>query len=548
MSVERIAAQLRTAQSREAPAAPGAEPAMHYLIRLHQNGNKEGLRTAIQNLLPEIAFGLRVLDSQGPLAHTYRLSLPGVRAEDLVASPFDLEAALEGLALIDRAEAELDPPIFLEGEQTGTGPGVESEGAFGGDGPTPADRAWALRTTGVNAQAAWQAFNTEGSGVCIGQIDTGVVLEHIELLDALDLAKAFDIIDADDDPTDDLSGRFPFANPGHGTATGSVVISRGRLTEPVPGELSGTADGGVVGSAPGARLVPFRAIRSVIRLQQGNVAAAIHRAIDAGCHIITMSLGGVPQTDLAEAIDRAEQEGLLCLAAAGNVFEEVVYPARYGNCLAVAATNVEQKPWAGSAHGHTVNVSAPGERVWRAVPDRSELGLDVDGGNGTSFAVALTAGVAALWLARHGRDHLLNLAAQRGISLQRLFMQTVMASARRPEPWDERQYGAGIVDAHRLLDWPLDDGQEAPRPEVPVLIASANAASARDDDLLTMPPALQPYTRELFWLRATRFLRTRAIQNSMTEAPARAPVPLSASLQATLQVFPDLRAEVEALP
>jgi hypothetical protein len=74
----------------------------------------------------------------------------------------------------------------------------------------------------------------------------------------------------------------------------------------------------------------------------------------------------------------------------------------------------------------------------------------VDGGQGTSFAVALSAGIAALWLAEHGRDHLISLLTP-GESLSARFRALLAATARVPEGLDTVNFGAGIVDADRLL-------------------------------------------------------------------------------------------------
>jgi hypothetical protein len=119
--------------------------------------------------------------------------------------------------------------------------------------------------------------------------------------------------------------------------------------------------------------------------------------------------------------------------------------------MAVAGTNAADAPWRGSSRGGSVDVSAPGELVWRAKRQRAADPTNgIDGGQGTSFAVALAAGVAALWLAHHGRDALIATLAA-GERLQDRFRALVRQAARRPAGWNEREYGAGIVDAHALL-------------------------------------------------------------------------------------------------
>jgi hypothetical protein len=104
-----------------------------------------------------------------------------------------------------------------------------------------------------------------------------------------------------------------------------------------------------------------------------------------------------------------------------------------------------------------VDISAPGQNVFKA-------SLSGDGavsqGQGTSFAVALTAGVAALWLAHHGRADLIAAAKARGETLQQMFLRLVRATARRPPGWDPFEMGAGITDARALLGAGLDLGRD----------------------------------------------------------------------------------------
>jgi hypothetical protein len=272
----------------------------------------------------------------------------------------------------------------------------------------------------------------------VAQPDTGVT-QQPELQPGLDMNRQRDLLDNDNDATDPLTKRWWWMDhPGHGTATASAVISR----EP----------GTVTGSAPAADLVPLRAIQSVIVVYDGDVTRAVEYARQRGCHVITMSLGGVGFSPaLRAAINTAIDDGLLVLAAAGNQVGFVVSPANYSEVVSVAATNIQDKPWGGSSHGPAVDVSAAGESVHAARARKGSHGPEytVCRSFGTSFAVALTAGVAALWLAHHGRD---NLIARYGkANLQAVFADLVRQTARRPAGWDSTNYGAGIVDADALL-------------------------------------------------------------------------------------------------
>lgn len=291
---------------------------------------------------------------------------------------------------------------------------------------------WALDA--MRVPQAW-AFSEarqrpdRGAGVIVAQPDTGIT-RHVEL-EGIQSVPGFDVLDGDPDPTDPLADGLG-DNPGHGTGTASVLVS--------------LSPGRVTGSAPRAEHMAIRAIESVIRITQVSVARAIDWAVEHGAHVITMSLGGLPGLSLFRALQRAVRADVIVLAAAGNCVGTVVWPARFDDCIAVAGVDVRDARWRGSCHGSAVDISAPGENVFVAtVPAGSEQG------QGTSFSVALTAGVAALWLAHHGRANLVAAARARGETLQVMFRRLVGATARRPTGWDPGDMGAGIVDAQALL-------------------------------------------------------------------------------------------------
>ena len=296
----------------------------------------------------------------------------------------------------------------------------------------------------------------------------------------------FNLLDPDKplDATDPLSES---GNPGHGTATASVVVSL---------EI-----GDVTGSAPRARHMPIRAIESVIRLSQVGVAEAIDRAVDAGAHVITMSLGGIFSISLHRALQRAVEADVIVLAAAGNCVKFVVWPARFDDCIAVAGTNFDDGRWRGTCTGSDVDISAPAENVYRASVTEPLVGQ----GQGTSFAVALTAGVAACWLAHHGRNQLIAEAHRRGETLQTMFRRLLKATARRPGgDWDEMSMGPGIVDAFALLNADLDSGRETEGPIVVDVPAPADR-SMRGFALEAIGPSTlesaAPDAPEFDWLR-----------------------------------------------
>ena len=307
---------------------------------------------------------------------------------------------------------------------------------------------WSLKQ--VKALNAWELASPsgkqQGEGIRIGHPDSGY-RQHPELdQDRLALNLAIDLWDGDADPNDD--------DGNHGLGTGSVIMSG--VNRPANRPF-------VTGVAPKAELVPIRVtkVRGIIPapvLFDGGMRRlrrAVNHAVDNGCHVISISLGGPLYNEFLErALQRAVAEGVIVLAAAGNEVRFVVYPALYDEVIAVAACNIEGKPWAGSCRGSAVDVTAPGESVWKATINGN--GPEVVRENGTSFAVATAAGVAALWLSYHGRDHLVARYGKAGIVP--VFKEILIKHGADPSPHlDSNEFGAGIINAVKVLQAPLPD-------------------------------------------------------------------------------------------
>ena len=111
-----------------------------------------------------------------------------------------------------------------------------------------------------------------------------------------------------------------------------------------------------------------------------------------------------------------------------------------------------KKPWSGSSQGKAVDVTAPAESVWRAHYNKQGH-PSVGRSNGTSYAVALTAGVAAIWLAYHGREKLINDYG--ADQIHNVFRELLMKTANSDHQLPKNRFGAGIVDAKALLEEPL---------------------------------------------------------------------------------------------
>ncbi len=443
-------------------------------------------------------------DPRFGLARYFLLTLPvgAPPGAALQAERFDIAYRLREGGRFSRVDPELPDSVVKPPPSEWLAPGeavVTAEVAE----PAASDPTWSLRSMRVDR--AWAldpppGGQRRGRGVRIGHPDTGWARHPAVDLNDIDLALARNILDDSPDAEDPLAPELEHLRyPGHGTSTGSVAVSLIPAEElPSSGE-AGEAGGGLFqavrgwlvglwaairrllgvptgppealalagaglqpsGVAPDAGLVPIRFTDTVIITTGVNLARAIRYAAGQGLGVITMSLGGIPLPWVQAAIAQAVHEhDCIVVGAAGQPLPLVVAPAIYPECIAVAASNAADRPWKLSGRGPQVVVSTPGEDVWRATFERHAGMRPVfRPGSGTSFSAANLAGVAALWLAYHGRENL--RSRYRGVApLQEVFRTLLRQTARTPESWgafERTHYGSGIVDAERLLLAPLPD-------------------------------------------------------------------------------------------
>ena len=446
-----------------------------YGISLNQEFEEEGIRIVLETLKEPKIIDLReqisiILDSEFSLElmfpdseninqeNVYNLgnflllTIHDCIYEAVEKQVFDLAYYLREMLSLRSAEPDIPFKRYYSSQLSLASSCKEP------DGGEPKDYAWSLRNMEIPAAWALAPNNNgraKGAGIRIGHPDTGYS-KHDDLdLIRLDVASGYDFVSRKQDPKDPLDYKGKHLNPGHGTATGSVMISVGGVTTaPTGTNFGGTnGKGKVTGVAPEATLIPYRAIKSVIRILSSNIARSVHMATQNNCHVISMSLGGFASRSLHSAIEGAVNRNIIVLAAAGNCVRIVVWPAKYKNCIALAATNINDRPWKGSCRGSEVCVSAPGEYVWCAKREShtDSSHNEVEGGQGTSFATANAAGVAALWLAFHNLNILSSYCISTSSKMQEVFRELLKKTARVPSVWNGKKFGSGIINAYDLL-------------------------------------------------------------------------------------------------
>jgi serine protease len=411
----------------------------------------------------------------------FEFATPGGKLSDRQA--WDVAYALRALPGVRTAE-----PLFATGANSSIWSSHEGRSGVvidprAGDMALPesADPDWALDV--MRVKEAWTRFFLDpskppGHDVRIGHPDTGYQ-DHPEIADRMIGEDGYDFLHDDPDAHDDLErpNGVLLPNPGHGTGTSSVIVS------PAGAQHEYAIRGWVSGVAPGARIVPLRASHSVLLFSNVNLARAIEYAATHRVHVISISMGGLFSWRLKRAIAFARERGVIICCAAGNYAPFVGWPAAYDEVIACAASNAQGGVWRWGCHGSAVDVTAPGESVWRATVERrdGELAYGIGCGSETSYAAAHTAGVAALWVSYHGFDALVERYGARNVPI--VFSRILRDSCVSFPGWQPGEYGAGIIDAVRTLEAPLPDiaveesGLEDTRPDDNEKIESAELAT-----------------------------------------------------------------------
>ncbi len=370
------------------------------------------------------------------------------------------------------------------GDADDPGPGLEI--------PAPEDWDWYLsspETNGVDWRGyrgaidiygAWDVLGigpngeTAGEGFVIGHPDTGF-REHGDYpATQIDLANAFNAFlgvttPPGLDPLTQNVARHGLAPNGfpyyerHGTSTASVMVA--------PRSSDGTSPvRDVVGVAPGATVLPLRCVATVILAGDTEVTTAVEHAIARNVDVISISLGGAPNPALRDVLRTAVERDIIVVAAAGQsqgypAPQAVAAPAAYPEVIAVGGS-IGPLPWEGAFRGPEVDICAPAVNIRHA-------GFNAEGGDsrplsrGTSFATAIVAGLATLWLQRHGGRAAIRQAVP-GVPLQQIFRHllketavdtSIFAEDPPPGGWPTSLYGAGQVNARALVNARL------PRPE-----------------------------------------------------------------------------------
>ncbi len=232
----------------------------------------------------------------------------------------------------------------------------------------------------IGAQRMWPT--TKGQNTVVAVVDTGIDYTHPDLKNNVIGGASF------------VPGEADFMDQnGHGTHVAGTIA----------------ANGAILGVAPEAKLLGVKVLDqfgtgSLSSIVQG-LAWARKWVGENGekVNVINMSLGSpLPNTSLHKEIQKAVQDGITVVCAAGNEGDgnpdtpEISYPAYYKETIAVGAIDLLTGIANFSNSNDRIDVVAPGVDTYSTYPGGRYVEL-----SGTSMAAPHISGAVALLYSRY---------------------------------------------------------------------------------------------------------------------------------------------------
>ncbi len=266
----------------------------------------------------------------------------------------------------------------------------------------------------VNAPYAWE-HNYFGENIRVGVIDSGVDLEHPDLMGRI---KAYKDYTGSGTIAEWFTGYNANENNLHGTSVAGAIGA-------------GIGNGEGIAGTSKADIVSLKVIH-----KEGDIGTLIEALEDAtdtySCSVVNISMGVFDQDDnpvsgdnlqaYKEAIDYATENGVIVVAASGNSGkEEYIFPASFDNVISVGGVGYakkspddkiyvdangraifenesdKKKKISFSTYNSMIDIVAPGMSIYLPMGNYNRVaGKDYDWQHGTSFSSPQVAGAAAI--------------------------------------------------------------------------------------------------------------------------------------------------------
>jgi thermitase len=303
----------------------------------------------------------------------------GLRSQREMELPSRAGADIHVLAYADAASANAafarlrDDPRVLTVE-----PNATRQLAWDPDDEHYADERWWLDD--IHAPQAWD-ITTGSSQIVVAVVDSGVSSAQPDLANRL--VGGYNAVTGGSDASD---------IDGHGTHVAGIIAA------------SGNDQVGTAGVAMDVRIMPVRVMDADGAIDVSAEIDGIYWAVDHGANVINLSLGAEDYVALErQAIQYARDRGVVVVAAAGNDFNKIAYPANYPETISVGSLNADGNPSTFTSRLTRLDLAAPGESIYS--PGWTKFfGYywdDIFYSNfspvsGTSFSAPMVAGAAAL--------------------------------------------------------------------------------------------------------------------------------------------------------
>lgn len=310
----------------------------------------------------------------------------------------------------------------------------------------------------IRTDATHAAYGTAGAGVTVADIDTGVDPNHPVLKNSLVAGYDFTRNQSGGSEMSDVSQSTVAVLDSTETAQVSqstvAVLDQSTVAVLDGGGYQafghGTMTAGIIHLvAPQATIMPLKAFSANGSAYNSNILRAIYYAVGHGAKVINMSFNYTTYSqELANAVNYATANGVICVAAAGNNGEQLtVYPAALKNVIDVASTNDQDGPSTFSNYGAPpVWLAGPGEGVMTTYPFGSYAA-----GWGTSFSTPMVTGTAALMVASYNAKHSGLLGAVLGTLSATSFEPQAANALAHTHAISDPAMGHGRLDAYQAV-------------------------------------------------------------------------------------------------
>ena len=317
----------------------------------------------------------------------------------------------------------------------------------------------------------------ESCKIKIAIIDTGYQEGHPALPKGFESPRGISFICGEENkPAIDKNAEAYLEQDGHGTATMSILAGK-----EVDMTVSGQSYKGDFGAIPFAEIVPIRICETVALLRTSAFVKAVEYAISQGCDVISMSMAGVPTKAWATVVNKAYENGVVLVTAAGNSWykgfkvispKRLLYPARWDRVIAATGVSYNQKPYVmkvqqnnatGSSGDYQQGNYGPESAMKSAIaaytPNITWATLNDENnpyrlnGGGTSSATPQIAAAAALWIARYRKeiDDLIKDKPTEKWKKVEMVKTALFSQADKSYPESKKYFGQGTLKAFNAL-------------------------------------------------------------------------------------------------